>query len=299
MVRALSALLGWMALAALVAPGPDAAPVGTALEEPAGSAEVAPSAPPADAGDAEARQPAGILIKDRRRGVELRLPAAYWQYYDPERLASENRGCAGRRVPPHLVFILRHKDAPATVWCESTPRTFLMRNKDDLETFVNAFVDTIRAQVGEDISDVSASYERRDGAIVHGFQFSASVSGPPGCNASRPQAPKGPRMHYLFTHIFVRPKDSDAFAYKVFCTAPEAAYKELRPEFDFIVANVRYSGETAEQFFVPDAPEEKVLSAEDAAKMASPRKSSYAWLLLIVLAIIVWRMMRKKKERPA
>ncbi len=265
----------------------------------AGSAgpDDAPSAPEAGA---EAAPPQvtspGILMKDSARRIEFRLPAGYWEYYDPEALAAQAKGgCAGPRVSPNLIFVLNHKDAPANVWCEFGSRSFLMRDENDLEAYVSAFTQAIRAQTGAVLEDVSDSYERRDGMILHRFGFTAPLPAGRGCGA-RPPAGDLPRMSHLIVQYFIRPAGSDAMELKLSCVAPEDVFGELKPEFDFVVDSVRYSGQVDADFFVPAAPEDKVLSPAAAAKGAGAGGRSFSWLLPVALIVIVWLMIRRRKE---
>ena len=98
----------------------------------------------------------------------------------------------------------------------------------------------------------------------------------------------------------MRPKDADALAFKIMCVAPEDAFAELQQEFDFILASLHYAGELDEEFFVPDAPDDKVLSAKDAAQAAGTKKP-FSWLMPVALIMMVFFMFRRRKdkEKPA
>jgi len=240
--------------------------------------------------------PSGILIKDSARHIEFRLPAGYWEYYDPEALAAQAKGgCSGPRVSPDLVFVLNHKDAPANVWCEFGARSFLMRDENDLEAYVDAFKEAIRTQTGEVLEDVSESYEPGEGMILHRFGFTAPLQARGGCGAP-PPVEDAPRMSHLLVHYFIRPAGSDAMALKLFCAAPEDVFADLEREFDFIAESVRYSGELADAFFVPDAPEDKVLSPKAATKAAGAGGRGFNWLLPVALIVIIWLMIRRRKQ---
>ncbi len=251
--------------------------------------------------DAEAPQEKGILIKDAFRRLELRLPAAYWDCYDAQKVAAQaGSGCAGPRTSPDLMFVLDHKDAPANVWCEAGSRPFLMRNEDDMEDFVGGFIGAVRAQAGEAMQELESSYDERQGGIIlHRLSFSAPVRAGGGCAA--PQAPPGdqPAMRYLFVHLFVRPKGEDAIMFKVSCAAPEAVFEELVPEFEFIISSLRYTGEVAPEFFAPDASEDKILSAKDAARAVGGGGAGQPWLLYVGVVVIVWMVIRRRKKKAA
>ncbi len=266
----------------------------------AGPLPSAPDVRDGGAADAEAPQEKGILIKDAFRRLELRLPAAYWDCYDPEKVAAQaGSGCAGPRTSPNLVFVLNHKDAPANVWCEAGSRPFLMRNEDDLENFVGGFIGAVRAQAGEAMQELESSYARHGGMILHRFSFIAPLRAGGGCAAQ--QAPPGDQlaMRYLFVHLFVRPKGEDAVMFKVFCAAPEALFQELEPEFEFITSSMRYTGEVAAEFFDPDAPVDKILSAKDAARAVGGAGARQPWLLYVGVIVIIWMVIRRRKKAAA
>lgn len=85
-------------------------------------------------------------------------------------------------------------------------------------------------------------------------------------------------------------------ALKLFCAAPEDVFADLEREFDFIAESVRYSGELADAFFVPDAPEDKVLSPKAATKAAGAGGRGFNWLLPVALIVIIWLMIRRRKQ---
>jgi len=259
----------------------------------------APAQPPPKAETPRAEEPAPIIVRDDANQLELKLPAPYWNYRDRRQLLSTTQGgCARPRIPESLLFVLEHKDALARAWCEKGTRPFLMRDRGDLETFVNGFVEAIRKQVGAAIEDAEAVYQERDGMIVHRWAFTMPVrSG--GCGA---QAPAGPqqKMRYVFVQYFVRPKDSDALDFKLLCMAPVEVMAELKPELEYIIGGFRYTGAVAEDFFVPDAPEGKVPGAKGGEQAAGVSGASRYWLLLAVgLIVTVWLLSRRRKKTQA
>ncbi len=242
--------------------------------------------------------PEPTTARDEENQVEVQLPAPYWRHVEPQELAQRGpAGCAPARVPPNLLFLLNHKDALASVWCERIPGTFLMRDRDDLESYLHGFTQTVRGQVRGAIGDVEESWAEREGAIVHEFAFSADPPAGGGCAGAAPA--NAPRMRYRFAHFFVRPPDADARGLKLFAAAPEGSYERIEAELDFIFASFRYTGQTAGEFFVPDAPQEKVLTAEDASRAVGGRSNRTSWLLPIGLIVIIYLMMRRRKQPAA
>jgi len=172
-----------------------------------------------------------------------------------------------------------------------------MRDRNDLETFVSAVSEAVGKQVGKSMNVEESEYSERDGMIIHRLGFTAQMGGAPGC-AGAPQAGAQPAlMRMLFVDYFLRPKDSDAQNYRLICRGTAAAMEALKPEIEFIAASLRYTGELDEEFFVPDAPLEKVASAEDAQKGAASGKRSSSWFMPLALIAIIWMMIRKRKKK--
>ncbi|MHC4481189.1 MAG: hypothetical protein ACYS1C_09525 [Planctomycetota bacterium] len=239
--------------------------------------------------------PAPVVLQDPLYRLEFKLPAPYWEYFDPKQLAEEAPGgCAAPRTSPNLLFVLNHKDAPANVWCEKLEKPFLMRDKGDLEAFINAFVEGISSQTGG-LEGLEASYTQTGNPIIHRMTFAAPLRVRGGCGRGA-RGGEQRKMRYLFVHYFVRPRDSDAMAFKVFCAAPAEVFEPLREEFEFIIGSLSYTGALAEEFFVPDAPENKVLDAE-AGRRAAGGGRKFNWLLPVAIIVLIWIMLRRKKEK--
>jgi hypothetical protein len=264
-------------------------------EQP-GTPEQAAAAVPQPGHPSAAPEP--VSVQDPLYRLEFKLPAPYWRYYDPKQVASQMPpGCTSPRMSPNLLFVVNHEDAVANVWGERLGRTFLVRSKDELEAYVNAFVASVRAQAGGEVQDFSQSYSDIENPIVHRFEFTAPQRSGAPCGA--PPAANAPaRMHYLFLHFFVRPKGADAMAFRVFCAAPADVFEALRPEFEYIVGSLRYAGEVDAQFFAPDAPQDKLLTPKD-AQQSGGKSALSGFLFPAGLVIIIWMMLRRKKKQPA
>ena len=248
--------------------------------------------------EAQQGQPAPVTVRDEANRFEMKLPAPYWASADRAKLAAQSAGgCGGPRVPPNLMLVLEHKDALARVWCERSERPFLMRNRADLEGFVDAFAETVRKQVGSRLTDSEASYEERDGMIIHTLSFVMAGRTGGGC-AGQPAAGDAPKMRVLVAHYFLRPKDEDAIYWKLSCMAPAEVYGELKGESAYILGSFRHTGDLAAEFFVPDAPQDKLLTAKEGARAAGASGPSYVWIFLIGLAVVVWLLTRKRKAQP-
>jgi hypothetical protein len=266
------------------------------------SAAVAGAQEAAGPTPAEAESPAPVLVSVPGEQVECRLPGPYWAHSTREELLDETPGgCTGPRVPANLVFLLNHKDAEASAWCERVARRFLMRNEDDLESFVSGFIEGIQAQARGTVLSANSSFPDAPapGVILHRYELSIAASQGTGCAGpgagGRPSEP----MRYVFQHYLVRPRDQDALAFRVFAAAPTEAFEALAPELEYILNSVRYTGATEEEFFAPDAPEEKVLTAKEASRAVSGGQGRFNWLLPVGMVLLIWFFLRRKKQQPA
>lgn len=243
--------------------------------------------------------PPGIPVSSPENRIEFRLPAPYWEAQTGQDIAaSAPGGCAPTRVSPDLLFVIRHLDALAEIWIIRNEEPFLMRSKDDMETAVSGFTEAILDRLGESITDVESAYEVRDRMIVHRFAFSAPPQGGGGCVPVQAAAEQQ-KMHFVLVHYFLRPQGEDAIFFRASCRASVEAFREMESEIDFILGSMRFTGQIAQDFFVPDAPEEKVLTAAQAAKGARAPSGVQGWMLAVGMIIIIWMLLRRRKKPKA
>jgi hypothetical protein len=268
--------------------------------EPASVESEPPAGLPADA-VAPAADVEPVTVKDPLYPLEFRLPAPYWDYRDQEDLRAElsaRGGCAGpgQTVPENLLFVFGHKDAAVYGRLELGPRSFLLRGKDELEAYTDARAAVIQSQTGGPAQNVQTHWLDKDGMLVHRLEFSAPLRARGGCGAPPPPQAGGERMHYLILHYFVRPRDADALCFFMFFYAPETTFRELQAEVDRIVDSVRYHGELAADFFDPQAPLEKAITAED-ADTGQKKSPLGGFLMPALLVLAIWMMMRRRKPK--
>jgi len=103
-------------------------------------------------------------------------------------------------------------------------------------------------------------------------------------------------MRYSIVHHFVRPAGADCLLFVLSCFGPADAFARLEPEVGLIVESFRYTGELQTEFFAPDAPEERLLTAADAAPA---RPGGFNWLMPVAVAMLVWMMLRRRKQKAA
>ncbi|MFW6118705.1 MAG: hypothetical protein ACOC7S_00055 [Planctomycetota bacterium] len=254
----------------------------------------------APANGAEQAEAPGIAVTDQSNRIEFRLPAPYWDHEDRQDLAERiSGGCMGRQLPPGLLHVATHQDAGAFVQLNEGSRRFLMRNREDLETFVNGTVQAVTDQISKSGEVLSTEWQERNGMIIHRFSFKAAVGGGGGCMAPGGGGGEQRTMRWLFVDIFLRPEGEDAVNYQMRCMAPDEAFEALRPEIDFIVSSFHYTGTLAEEFFVPDATADKVPTAEEAAESVKGDGGLPTWLMLGGLFIVIWMLLRRKKEKAS
>jgi hypothetical protein len=281
MPAALAALL--MAAGALAAEAP-AAPAAAPGPAPAAAAPNAPQQP-------------GIRVSSPESRLELRLPAAYWEALTPQEIARHMQGgCGQGQVPASLLYLVQDRDALVQIVISRSDRTFLMRDKGDLEAFENGFMKAVQDQLGGAAADVESSYEERDGMIVHRFGLTATPSSGGGCAAAGGQGGPPQKLHFLFVDYFVHPEGEDALYYRATARAPVETFTDVQPEVDFIVRSVRFTGKLAGSFFTPDAPADKVPTAKEAAKGVGGHGLGSGWMLAVALVVAVWLMMRRRKQ---
>jgi hypothetical protein len=267
-------------------------PLRVGAAEPAGAPAAAGVAAAAPAGG-----PQPVVVRDPLYRLEFELPAPYWRAMDNRALAAEAQkapgGCAPpQQVPDNLLFVFTDNDAPVLGRLELAERSFLLRDKAGLEAYVDARMAAIASQVGGSMQEPTSAYTMDRGLITHRIDFTAGGGGG-GC---APGARGGPAMRYAIVHHFVRPKGADALLFVMYCYAPVDVFERLKPEIDFIIDSFHYTGEVDAEFFALDAPEDKLLTAKDAAK---GKQGGFNWLMPVALAAIIWLMLRRKKQKPA
>jgi len=230
-----------------------------------------------------------LVVEDRQNRYRLALPGPYWKCSTPEMLAAEARGqgCAGRgRMPPGLLLVVQNKDAPAWVYLQLSPERFLMRTEGELEDYVRASHDRFMQASGVASELLSSSFEKRGPLIV----ARASVS----------MSARGRTARYVMVHYFVRPRGEDARYYELVCFAPQEDFERLRGDFEQIIGSFRFTGQAEEQFFVPDAPQEKLPSAPapGASGGAVPGGRYAGIVVAMVLVLAGYWLLRRRTSRP-
>jgi len=233
------------------------------------------------------------VVTDAAHGFRLRMPAAYWECKTPAQLLAESGaqagGCAGASgggVPPSLMLLVRHKDAPAAVSLELQQDRFLLRGKEDLENYMNGRLRILMERGGKALELEKSSYEERAGMIVHRAVFRAQA--------------QDKRQKYLLVDFFVRPEGEDARLYEMACFSTEEAYADMEAEFEQFVGNFEFIGKPAATFFAPDAPLERLPSLDKLQQRGSACGGAYAGMMIAVLVVFAvymyWTYRRKQQQ---
>lgn len=262
------------------------------------AADAPPAPAPAAEKPAQPQGPGSVVTSPENR-LQIRLPAPYWEALTAQEVARHMQGgCNRGQVPPDLVFVVHDRDALTQVLVTRSDRSFLMRDKNDLEAFEKAFMEAEQKQLGEKASDVESGYEERDGMIVHRFAVTAAPSPGGGCAMASQRQAAPQKLRFVFVDYFLRPEGEDALYYRASAAAPLETYQELKPEFDFILANVQFTGKLADQFFAPDAPAEKVPTAKQAAKSVGGSNPVQGWMLAAGMIVVIWLLLRRRRRQP-
>jgi hypothetical protein len=261
--------------------------------------EPAPGPAPDVEQPAPEQQGRRVVVAAPLHRLELTLPAPYWSAQTGEELAQDvPGGCAAQQPSPNLLFVLRHKDALAEAWIVRAENTFLMRDRNDLEQFVGGFADALRSQLGEDAPKLETAFSERDDMIIHRISVTTSGGGTGGC-AAPGQGGEAPAVRALIVDFFVRPEGEEATYFRASCRAPAETFAELETEFESILNSIRFTGQTAPNFFQPDAAVERVPTAEQAAKEVKGGRGSYSWILTAGLIMAIWLLLRPRRKKEA
>jgi len=233
-----------------------------------------------------------VIVEDAVNQYRFSIPGAYWEYKTASQVASQaaggGPGCAGRQpaVTSSLLLGVNNKDARGMASLERLPQRFLMRGKDDLRAFVDARLEALRQRAGGAVDAPLSEFEERDGMIVHRAVFSASA--------------ESQGQQFILVNYFVRPKGEDAYMYQLACMAMAEDYGELEEDFEHMIAGFRFTGEVAEAFFDPNAPPEKLPSAELPAAPRSPCGGGASGMLFAaVFVFLIYSLLKRRAAARA
>ncbi len=242
-----------------------------------------------------------LVIEDPENAFLLARPGHDWEAVTVHELEAQAQGggCARQgKLPPGFLLGMRNKDAEAEVVVQKLPETFLMRNEDDLENYIEAWGQMVKSRAGGSVGIAESSYEDRDGMILHRYVFSGVPSSGGAGGGCRPAPSRPPEpLTFMIAAFLVREQGGDARLYRIICTATEQVFDEQSEDFERLLASFRYTGTIAEEFFVPDAPEEKLLPVEEAEPSRKPAGSSFGVILAVLIVFFVYYVIRRGSRR--
>ncbi len=233
-----------------------------------------------------------VWIADRSQQYKLEIPAPYWTYKSPVQIKKEVEaapgGCVpGRSIPDSLLLVIQNKDAPTTgASLEIMPHRFRLRNEDDLFNYLER-EESARAEQMRGTGDLTHSdTERRDHLWVHTSYYTLVEN--------------KEEIQVILANFLVRPRDRDVMIYRLQAFAPSEWFHLLEEDFAAIINSFRYTGETAEEFFMPEASEEELPFADGDPPSAGRERWSggISGFVLTLGAVVVVYIMIKRKGKP-
>jgi hypothetical protein len=233
-----------------------------------------------------------VVVEDEANQYRLSVPGPYWECKMPDQLGGAGGGgCAARMRPRTDGFLLSisNKDAPAAMALQVLPDRFRVRSTDDLEGYVAASQAQLRKQAGGTLNFLEQSWERREDMIVHRTSFTRTDRNITG--------------RYVLVRYFVRPEDEDVRVFQLIAMATEDEFAWQEKDFEHVIDSFRFSGIPAAEFFEPDAPAEKLPSAQPAATSSrGPGRAKEIGGVLpgIILVLgVYWFVMRRRRKKQS
>ena len=230
-----------------------------------------------------------VVVGERFRLV---LPAGYWEVETPQDIARRTGptggGCApgGSQVPSSLLLMVRNEDARAAMTLELKKTGFLMRGKEDLDTYIDERMKKLEEQGRGSLTIEDTGRQNRDGMIV--FKTLLSASG------------KGGTQRYLLVDYFVRPRGQKARLYQGGCMASGAAYERYGEDLEAMADSFVYTGPMAPSFFAPEAAAEQVPEVQDQPDILQQCGGPVSGMAIALVGVmIVYMMWRKHKEKSS
>lgn len=231
-----------------------------------------------------------VVVEDEANQYRLSVPGPYWECKTPDQLAgADGGGCAARLRPRADGFLLSisNKDAPAAMALQLLPDRFRVRSTDDLEGYVEASQAQLRKQAGGMLNFLEKSWEQREDMIVHRTSFTRTDRNIAG--------------RFVLVRYFVRAEDEDVRVFQLIAMATEEEFAWQEKDFEHVIDSFRFSGVPAAEFFEPDAPAEKLPSAQPAATSSRGPGQWIRGVLpgIILVVIVYWILMRRRRKKQA
>lgn len=231
-----------------------------------------------------------LLVEDPANRFRLSLPGPYWECKSRSQIAAGTRqqgpGCGSpTRLPPGLLLVAHNKDAPVQAILYLVPERFLLRSGDDLERYVSSRLQQMQPRRGAVVEFQEASYEKDGELIVHRAPLSLSAG--------------GQEVRALLVHYFVRPRGEDVHVYRMEIMAAEEEFEREQEEMTHIAGSFAFTGELSEEFFAPDAPDEKLPDLAVRPGGAPACGQGYWPMVLAAIGVLLIYMYMRKRAAKA
>ena len=230
-----------------------------------------------------------VFVEDYSRQYRLRIPADYWTFKSPEQLRRQVEGAPGGCVPgggipDSLLLVIQNKDAPTTgASLEVLPLRFLLRDEEDLRRYARQQERSVLQRLRGEAELAGSDTEQRDGMIVHSSRYTLKE--------------RDRELHVILTNFLLRPPGEDMMIFQLQAFAPSEWFDLVEEDFAIIAGSFVYTGETARDPFVPDAPEEKLPFA-DGAPGGAMRSGGFvgiaAGLVIFALAYMIIKKITRR-----
>ncbi|MDP6439805.1 MAG: hypothetical protein QGH74_09235, partial [Candidatus Brocadiia bacterium] len=106
---------------------------------------------------------------------------------------------------------------------------------------------------------------------------------------------------FVLVRYFVRAEDEDVRVFQLIAMATEEEFAWQEKDFEHVIDSFRFSGVPAAEFFEPDAPAEKLPSAQPAATSSRGPGQWIRGVLpgIILVVIVYWILMRRRRKKQA
>jgi len=238
------------------------------------------------------------VFSSEKESVRITIPAGDWKTMTAEDMQRDAPGgCLPAAGPPEgLVLTIQKTDSQAMGTVSRLPQTFLLRNEEDLRSFIQEMKDAITG-TGEGTEIRSSELTRREGLYVHTMEFVAQPRGLlGGCGATSPSDGQPPRMRYVVRDYFVRPQGEEALLYRVGTMAPAESYEDYAGELETFGTSFEFTGERAEEFFEPDAAEDKLPEVPQASEEECGAFDSPMLIVFAVIVVVLWWWTRRRMK---
>jgi hypothetical protein len=108
---------------------------------------------------------------------------------------------------------------------------------------------------------------------------------------------QGPGYIIILVDYFVRPEGEDLKRYELRGYAPVDVYEQFKPEIEYLLGSVEYTGELSAEFFAPDAPAAKLPGEEAVEENPGADGGKVGFMVAAFVIAIIWMFMRRRKSQ--